>query len=82
MQVSDRRSTQRLILAAFRAKAKLSAFAGRVDGLCRRMNSGLAAVAIVLGLVLMATIAVRGAELTADGLLSAERGLPVAIWPY
>ena len=45
------------------AKRKLVALTVRVDGCCRRMNYGLGAVAVVLALVLIATIALRGAEL-------------------
>lgn len=83
MRSIHRRSIRPLGIKAVNAKTRIAAFAAGVEQQCRRMNPGLAAVAAVLGLVLLAVIALRGAEFIADATVAgAMDGVPAAGWGY
>lgn len=47
-------------------KQHLTTFARDLDGLCAKLNDGLAAVAILLGCLVMVMLVVRAADITAD----------------
>lgn len=55
---SDSPLTYKLIIM----KQTLIAFARNVDAVCARMNSGLGAVAIVLGILVVASVVVRAQQ--------------------
>ncbi|HWG80692.1 MAG TPA: hypothetical protein VN681_13000 [Stellaceae bacterium] len=67
-----RRSAWRSVVAKLSAR-RIGAAVDVLDSLCARMNEGLAAFALVLGLVLAVTITVQHAE--AVLLPDAESGL-------
>lgn len=80
MYAIERRARRVLVIAAMRARAKVSPVAVLVDARCRRMNTGLAAVAMVLGLILVAKIAMQGESLTvAEVTRAVADGVPVSL---